>query len=130
MTAVEELRMLTVELRERARIRANFALPASMTLEGRAADALEAVLSERDDALDDAKFAERIAAKREADANADRDAALERVTALEKALRENFCPRPCNGRPDDLDVGDCVDFGECGCMNASALSPKLGEEKR
>jgi hypothetical protein len=49
-----------------------------------------------------------------------------RVTALEKALRENFCPRPCNGTPDDLDVGACVDFGECGCMNSSVLSAKGG----
>lgn len=39
-----------------------------------------------------------------------------------KALREMFCPRPCNGRPDDFDAGDCVDAGECGCAASGGLT--------
>jgi len=41
---------------------------------------------------------------------------------LRAALRNNFCPRPCNHRPDQFGVGGCVDAGECGCMNVTALS--------
>ena len=46
---------------------------------------------------------------------------------LREALRENFCPRPANGRPDQFDVGDCVDAGECGCMNRAALAKEAGQ---
>ena len=41
---------------------------------------------------------------------------------LRANLRNNFCPRPSNHRPDQFDVGGCVDAGECGCMNVTALS--------
>ena len=41
---------------------------------------------------------------------------------LREALRENFCPRPCDHRPERFGVGQCVDAGECGCMNVTALS--------
>ncbi|WP_370193278.1 hypothetical protein [Aurantimonas coralicida] len=41
---------------------------------------------------------------------------------LRAALRNNFCPRPCNHRPAQFEVGGCVDAGECGCMNVTALS--------
>lgn len=41
---------------------------------------------------------------------------------LRQALRRNFCPRPANNRPDQFDVGDCVDADECGCMNCDALA--------
>ena len=41
---------------------------------------------------------------------------------LRAALRNNFCPRPSNHRPDQFDVGQCVDASECGCMNVTALS--------
>jgi NTP pyrophosphatase (non-canonical NTP hydrolase) len=41
---------------------------------------------------------------------------------LVTALRDMPCIRPCNGRPDDFTVGQCVDAGECGCGNAAALS--------
>lgn len=46
---------------------------------------------------------------------------------LREALRENFCPRPFNNRPDKFDVGDCVDAGECGCMNRAALAKEPGQ---
>lgn len=44
-----------------------------------------------------------------------------KVEILVAALRENFCPRPCNARPDSFSVGACFDAGECGCMNHVAL---------
>lgn len=50
-----------------------------------------------------------------------------RCAELEAALRDQFCPRPCNGRPDQFDVGDCVDAGECGCSAALAL---IQEQKK
>ena len=40
---------------------------------------------------------------------------------LRTSLRNQFCPRPCNHRPDEFDVGDCVDAGECGCSAHNAL---------
>lgn len=46
---------------------------------------------------------------------ADRAAQAERMARLEEALRSAFCPRPCNNRPDDFEVGQCVDADECGC---------------
>ena len=48
--------------------------------------------------------------------------------ALRAALREAFCPRPANNRPEDFTVGQCCDADECGCiigaplMDADALS--------
>jgi hypothetical protein len=39
-----------------------------------------------------------------------------RENALTEALRECFCPRPANGRPDDETVGSCVDSDLCGCV--------------
>lgn len=54
-------------------------------------------------------------------AEAARDAAV-------AALREMNCPRPCNSRPDDFTVGDCVSAGECGCGNARSLT-QAGKEK-
>lgn len=62
-----------------------------------------------------------------ADAKADAIAAWNRrapdaqIEALKAALRGMFCPRPCNDRPDDFDVGPCVDAGECGCLAGAAL---------
>lgn len=99
--------------------------PSALALE--AADALEAALSERDAALAEIERLTPLAAAYDYLEAPDAVDWKARATALEKALRENFCPRPCNGRPDDLDVGDCVDFGECGCMNATVLSAKGGE---
>jgi len=57
-------------------------------------------------------------------AEARADASEKRCEELEAALRDQFCPRPCNGRPDQFGVGDCVDAGECGCSAALALSTK------
>ncbi|MDW9650837.1 hypothetical protein GOB33_22395 [Sinorhizobium meliloti] len=34
-----------------------------------------------------------------------------------RALRQMRCPRPCNHQPEDLDAGDCIDAGECGCID-------------
>ncbi len=45
------------------------------------------------------------------------DKAEHQVAVLREALRANFCPRPANSRPDEFDVGQCVDADECGCMN-------------
>lgn len=50
-----------------------------------------------------------------------------RIAELEKALRDKFCPRPCNHRPDAFGVGDCVDAGECGCSAVHALIPEKKE---
>ncbi len=46
---------------------------------------------------------------------------------LRVSLREKFCPRPCNGRPANFDVGDCVDAGECGCESEIASYRKEKE---
>ncbi len=54
---------------------------------------------------------------------AERIEELERQNAaLRNSLREMFCPRPCNHRPSEFDVGDCVDADECGCGANHALS--------
>ncbi|MQX28963.1 hypothetical protein [Sinorhizobium meliloti] len=46
-----------------------------------------------------------------------------------KALRQMRCPRPCNHQPEDLDAGDCIDAGECGCIDSQYLaSLRAGEE--
>lgn len=47
-----------------------------------------------------------------------------RVKALEAALGNMRCPRPCNHRPDEFDAKDCVAAGECGC-GAAILSGGL-----
>lgn len=49
-----------------------------------------------------------------------------RVEALEAELREAGCPCPCNHRPDDFTVGQCVDADECGCRLGT---PLLSEQK-
>lgn len=41
----------------------------------------------------------------------------ERLKAL---LRQNFCPRPANNRPDHFEIGACIDADECGCINCDA----------
>ena len=41
---------------------------------------------------------------------------------LYSELRGSRCPRPCNGRPDEFTVGECVDVDECGCATGAALS--------
>lgn len=41
---------------------------------------------------------------------------------LRKALGGCRCPRPCNHRPDDFTVQQCVSAGECGCSDGVALS--------
>ena len=47
--------------------------------------------------------------------------------ALKAALRMMACPRPFNDRPDDFEVGHCVDAGECGCVAGKALSPTTSQ---
>jgi len=51
-------------------------------------------------------------------------AQAERIRELEEALRRADCPRPCNGRPDDFEVGQCVDADECGCCLGHPLRAK------
>lgn len=59
-----------------------------------------------------------------ADALAAKDKALEELRAelerVKKALCEQSCPRPCNGRPDYFSIGACVEAGEYGCGAARA----------
>lgn len=47
--------------------------------------------------------------------------AITEIERLRKALGEQFCPRPCNHRPDEFSVADCVSAGECGCSARAAL---------
>jgi len=47
--------------------------------------------------------------------------AADEIGRLRKALGEQFCPRPCNNRPDDFSIADCVSAGECGCSARAAL---------
>lgn len=46
-----------------------------------------------------------------------------------RALRQMRCPRPCNHQPEDLDAGDCIDAGECGCIDSRFLSTLRAEEE-
>lgn len=48
--------------------------------------------------------------------------AADEIERLRAALREFNCPRPANDRPDDFEVGQCVDAGECGCGARFALT--------
>ena len=47
----------------------------------------------------------------------ERDALAERAERLHKALRNCYCPRPANNRPDGFTIGECVDADECGCID-------------
>lgn len=48
-----------------------------------------------------------------------------------RALRQMRCPRPCNHQPEDLDAGDCIDAGECGCIDSQYLAAlRAGEDSR
>lgn len=46
---------------------------------------------------------------------------VEERDKLVAALRMASCPRPANHRPDEFDIGDCCDAGECGCFARRAL---------
>lgn len=65
----------------------------------------------------------RLIGKAEA-AEARADALAQEVERLRQTLRETSCPRPCNGRPDDLTAGQCFDFLECGCHIGAALGDR------
>lgn len=52
----------------------------------------------------------------------------ERLVSVQQTLREFDCPRPCNHRPDEFSVGECVDAGECGCGARAALAVKEAGE--
>jgi hypothetical protein len=54
--------------------------------------------------------------------------AADEIERLRASLRDQFCPRPCNHRPSEFDVGDCVDAGECGCSASAALKAE-GESR-
>lgn len=54
--------------------------------------------------------------------SADLKEAADEIERLRAALREFNCPRPANDRPDDFEVGQCVDAGECGCGARFALT--------
>jgi len=78
------------------------------------------------------------AGKKSAEALADRafdrafraEAALaekdKEIAVLREALRGMSCPRPCNNRPDDWEVGQCFDAGECCCIAGVALAYNAG----
>lgn len=87
------------------------------------ADLYNALKGERDE-LKAAKWAEKhvdtmndMAALRIALKGAEAE-----IDRLRAALREFNCPRPANDRPDDFEVGQCVDAGECGCGARFALT--------
>ena len=40
---------------------------------------------------------------------------------------EPRCPRPCNGRPDDFTMAQCILAGECGCTKAACEARAAGE---
>lgn len=54
------------------------------------------------------------------EARLDAEQQVQKLTAENERMREALgnmsCPRPCNDRPDDFDVRDCVAAGECGCV--------------
>lgn len=39
-----------------------------------------------------------------------------------EAVEDGRCPRPCNGRPDDFSMRQCIEAGECGCIAFPALA--------
>lgn len=49
------------------------------------------------------------------------------IERLKAALTEQSCPRPATGRPDDLTIGECVGFRECGCGARAALAEPAKE---
>lgn len=51
------------------------------------------------------------------------------IAALREALRGMSCPRPCNHRPDDFDVGPCFDAGECGRIAGTGLAYNTGGQR-
>lgn len=53
---------------------------------------------------------------------------MNREQKLEEALRMLNCPRPCNHRPDEFSISDCVKAGECGCVAGAALSAPKAED--
>jgi hypothetical protein len=57
----------------------------------------------------------------------DASAGKARIKALEEALGNMRCPRPCNHRPDEFDAKDCVAAGECGC-GAHTLNSRENKE--
>ena len=52
---------------------------------------------------------------------------MNREQKLEETLRMLNCPRPCNHRPDEFSISDCVKAGECGCVAGAALSAPKAE---
>ncbi len=63
------------------------------------------------------KCAEMVA---EALAAAEREG-MRRADLLEQTFRTYNCPRPCNHRPDEFTIGECIDAGECGCSAGVAI---------
>lgn len=46
---------------------------------------------------------------------------MRRADLLEQTFRTYNCPRPCNHRPDEFTIGECIDAGECGCSAGVAI---------
>lgn len=40
---------------------------------------------------------------------------------IAQTLRDMWCPRPCNRRPEMFRATECVDTGECGCSDGNAI---------
>jgi hypothetical protein len=86
-------------------------------------DTIRELLAERD-AL--AAENERLRAERDALTEAALAEKDKEIAALREALRGMSCPRPCNHRPDDFEVGECFDAGECGCIAGTGLAYNAG----
>lgn len=56
--------------------------------------------------------------------------AAEEIDMLRKTVEQVGCPRPMNGRPDDLTVKGCCDLHECGCMFGIALGRSEYENQK
>lgn len=51
---------------------------------------------------------------------------MKRAAEIAETFRTYNCPRPCNHRPDEFTIGECIDAGECGCTAGVAIA-KAGE---
>ena len=67
-----------------------------------------------------------------ANAIVQRNQAQAHIADMTEVFEKWECPRPANGRADDLTIGQCLDFGECGCAaqvcRARSLVGRAGNE--
>ncbi len=51
---------------------------------------------------------------------------LREAAGMAEAIEQTECPRPCNGRPDDFTVAQCVAAKECGCIYGATSAKEEG----